>query len=88
MRECLEEIYLQANINKDSTQTTTPKHQVGSQKLDEYLKEFKGICDVLVAIQKPVDKGSKIINFARGLGLKYRTFRIVKLGKAPYPTLN
>ena len=30
----------------------------------------------------------KVINFARGLGLKYKTFRTVMLGKASYPTLN
>ncbi|OIS99603.1 hypothetical protein A4A49_23651 [Nicotiana attenuata] len=30
----------------------------------------------------------KVINFARGLGPKYKTFRTVMLGKAPYPTLS
>lgn len=61
---------------------------MGAKKLDEYLKEFKGICVGLAAIHKPVDEDSKVINFARGLVLKYRTFRTVMLGKAPYPTLN
>ncbi|OIT35490.1 hypothetical protein A4A49_02714 [Nicotiana attenuata] len=30
------------------------------------LKEFKGICDGLASIHKPVDDDSKVINFARG----------------------
>ncbi|OIT28917.1 hypothetical protein A4A49_65065, partial [Nicotiana attenuata] len=30
----------------------------------------------------------KVINFARGLGPKYKTFRTMMLGKAPYPTLS
>ncbi|OIT03203.1 hypothetical protein A4A49_57448, partial [Nicotiana attenuata] len=30
----------------------------------------------------------KVINFARGLGSKYKTLRTVMLGKAPYPTFN
>jgi len=29
-----------------------------------------------------------VINFARGLGLKYKTFKTVMLGKATYPTVN
>ncbi|KAH0732677.1 hypothetical protein KY285_003519 [Solanum tuberosum] len=37
------------------------------------------MCDSLVAIHKHVDKDSKVINFARGLGLKYKTFRTVML---------
>lgn len=60
--------------------------KLGSKKLDEYLKEFKGIFDCLAA-HKPFDEDGKVINFARGLGPKYRTFRTVMLGKAPYPTL-
>lgn len=35
-----------------------------------------------------MDDDRKVINFARGLGPKYRTFRTVMLGKAPYPTLS
>ncbi|KAH0767910.1 hypothetical protein KY285_003781 [Solanum tuberosum] len=89
MWECLEESYLQATKDKEFQL----KQQLQSVKLrtktiDEYIKEFKGICDGLAAIHKPVDEDSKVINFARGLGLKYKTFRTVMLGKAPYPTLN
>ncbi|KAH0646954.1 hypothetical protein KY284_034838 [Solanum tuberosum] len=44
--------------------------KLGTKTIDEYIKEFKGICDGLAAIHKPVDEDSKVINFARGLGLK------------------
>ncbi|KAH0717896.1 hypothetical protein KY285_013927 [Solanum tuberosum] len=37
-------------------------------------------------LEKAYIQATKIINFARGLGLKYKTFVI--LGKAPYFTLN
>jgi len=56
--------------------------------IDEYIKEFKGICDDLATIHKPLDEDIKVFNFARGLGLKYKTLRTVTLVKAPYPTLN
>ena len=62
--------------------------KLGTKSIDEYIKEFKVICNGLAIIHNPVDENSKVINFARGLGLKYKTFRIVMLGKAPYPTLN
>lgn len=62
--------------------------RLGTKKLDEYLKEFKSICDGLAAIHNPIDEDNKIINFARGLGSKNRTFRPVMLGKTLYPTLN
>jgi len=84
MWECLEEAYLQATKDKEfQLKQQLQNIKLGSKKLDEYLKEFKGICDCLAA-HKPFDEE---INFARGLGPKYRTFRTVMLGKAPYPTL-
>ena len=45
----------------------------------------KEMCECL---EKSYIQATKIINFARGLGLKYKTFRTVMLGKTPYPTLN
>ncbi|KAH0768481.1 hypothetical protein KY285_004352 [Solanum tuberosum] len=89
MWECLEETYLQATKNKEfQLKQQLQNIKLGAKKLDEYLKEFKGICDGLAAIQKPLDEDSKGINFARGVDLKYKTFRTVMLGKTPYPTLN
>ena len=62
--------------------------KLGTKPIDEYSKEFKGICDGLATIHKTVDEDSRVINFARGLGLKYKTFKAVMLGKALYPTFN
>ena len=61
---------------------------LGTKTIDEYIKESKRICDGLASIHKPVDNDSKVINFVAGLGFKYKTFRIVMLGKSLYPTLN
>jgi len=89
MWECLEEAYLQATKDKKfQLKQQLQSVRLGTKKIDEYIKEFKGMCDSLVAIHKHVDKDSKVINFARGLGLKYKTFRTVMLGKTPFPTFN
>ncbi|KAH0679283.1 hypothetical protein KY284_020368 [Solanum tuberosum] len=47
-------------------------------------KEFQ-LKQQLQTIHKPVDEDSKVINFARGLGLKYKTFRTVMLGRGFKP---
>ncbi|WMV41791.1 hypothetical protein MTR67_035176 [Solanum verrucosum] len=87
--ECLEEAYLQATKDKKfKLKQHLQNVRLGTKKIDEYIKKFKGICDGLTAIHKPVDEDNKVINFDRGLGLKYKTFKIVMSGKAPYPTLN
>ncbi|KAH0635921.1 hypothetical protein KY285_035607 [Solanum tuberosum] len=39
-------------------------------------------------LKKAYIQATKIIYFARGLGLKYKTFRTFILGKTPYSTLN
>lgn len=86
---CLEDTYLQASKDKEfqlKQQLQTVK--LGSKSIVEYIKEFKEICDSLMAIQKPLDEDRKVINFARGLGSKYKTIRTVMLGKAPYPNFN
>lgn len=58
---------------------------MGAKKLDQYLKEFKGIYDDLVAIHKPINEDCKVINFARGPCIKYRAS--IMIGKAPYHKL-
>lgn len=60
----------------------------GNMSLDEYLKKFKGLCDSLDAIKKPMDDTSNTFQLARGLGAKYKDFRTAMLAKAPYPTYN
>ena len=60
----------------------------GSKSLDEYLKEFKSICDNLDAIKKPVSDGDKVFQFAHGLGQKYMDFWTAMLTKPPYPSFS
>lgn len=43
------------------------------------------ICECL---KKIYSQATKVINFSKGLGLKYKTFSAVMLGKTPYSTLN
>ena len=62
--------------------------RLGTQKIDEYIKEFKGICDGFGNIHKSVDEDRKMVNFPRGLCNNFRTFRTVMLVKTPYPTFN
>jgi len=89
MWETLEETYLQATKDKEfQLKQQLQTIRLGNKSTDEFLKEFKGICDGLAAIHKPVNEDSKVKNFARELGPKYKTFRTVMLGKPPYPTLN
>ncbi|KAH0636166.1 hypothetical protein KY290_036588 [Solanum tuberosum] len=85
--ENLEDNYLQASKDKEfQLKQQIQSIKMGSKSVDEYIKDFKGICDSLTAIHKPLDEDSKVINFAKGLGHKYKTFRTVMLGKHPYPT--
>ncbi|KAH0706132.1 hypothetical protein KY289_011208 [Solanum tuberosum] len=82
MWECLEETYLQATKDKEfQLKQQLQSVKLGTKTIDEYIKEFKGICVGLGSIHKHVDEDSKVINFARGLGLKYKTFRNVMLGR-------
>ncbi|KAH0679474.1 hypothetical protein KY284_020559 [Solanum tuberosum] len=86
---CLEDTYLQASKDKEfQLKQQLQAVKLGTKSIDEYIKEFKGICHNLMAIHKPSDEDSKFINFARGLGSNYKTLRTVMLRKAPYPTFN
>ena len=74
MLEFLEDAYLQATKYKEfQLKEELQSVKLGATLIDEYIKKFKGICDGLAAMHKPVDEDSKVINFARGLGLKYKT---------------
>ena len=53
---------------------------------DEYLRKFKWLYDNLAAIRKPLDETNKVFQLARGLGPKYKDFRMVILSKGPYPS--
>lgn len=60
----------------------------GTKSLDDYLKEFKSICDNLASIKKPISDRDKVFQFAHGLGPKYMDFRIAMLTKPPYPSFS
>ena len=63
----------------------------GARSLDEYLREFKDICDALAAVRKPMNDLDKVFQLAKGLGNKYmdfRDFRVAMLSKPPYPSYN
>ena len=38
--------------------------------VDDYVKKFKGLCDNLAAMKKPIDETKKVFQLARGLGPK------------------
>lgn len=55
----------------------------------QYGKRFTGICDELVAIQKPVPADDRASWTAIGLGLKYMNFFVdSQLLKLPFPTFS
>ena len=60
----------------------------GSRSVEDYLREFKSICDNLAAIKKPVSDMDKVFQFAHGLGGDYMHFRTTMLTKPPYPSFN
>lgn len=60
----------------------------GSMSLEQYLRTFKGFCDNLTAIGKPLDETIKVFHLARGLGPRYKDFRLAMLSKPPYPSYN
>ena len=62
--------------------------QKGNLSVDEYVKKFKGICDNLAAIKKPIDETKKVFQLARGLGTKYQDFRTAMLTKPPFPSFH
>ncbi|KAF7824604.1 Retrovirus-related Pol polyprotein from transposon RE1 [Senna tora] len=60
----------------------------GSRSLEEYLREFKSICDNLAAIKESVSDQDKVFQFAHGLGPRYESFRVAMLTKPPYPSFS
>ena len=46
----------------------------GTRSLDEYLREFKGVCDALAVVRKPVHDLDKVFQLAQVLGTKYQDF--------------
>ena len=57
------------------------------QKLDDFLNKFRGLCDSLSTIRKPLTDDDKVFQLARALGPKYANFKTTMLTKPPYPSL-
>jgi len=60
----------------------------GSLSLDEYIRKFKELCAKLSAIGKSLSDVDKVFQISKGLGNKYKEFRIAVLSKPPYPSFN
>nr|CAN66838.1 hypothetical protein VITISV_032723 [Vitis vinifera] len=85
----LEEKFLLMTKEKEVQLTNRLRElKKGKRSLDEYLREFKGICDALIAIRKLVSDLDKVFQLAQGLGTKYMDFWVVMLSKPPYPSYN
>ena len=59
-----------------------------TRSLDEYLREFKGICDALATVRKPVSDLDKVFQLDQGLRTKYMDFQVAILSKPLYPSYN
>ena len=60
----------------------------GTRSLDEYLRDFKGICNALVAVSKLVSDLDKGFQLAQVLETKYMDFWVAMLSNSPYPSYN
>ena len=60
----------------------------GTRSLNEYIREFKGICDALAVVRKPVSDLNKVFQLAQGLRTKYMDFWVAMLSKPPYFSYN
>ena len=60
----------------------------GTRSLDEYLREFKGVCDALAVVRKPVRDLDKVFQLAQVLGTKYQDFQVAMLLEPSYPSYN
>ena len=51
--------------------------------IENYLRDFKSICDNLANIKKPIKDLDKVLQFANGLGPNYKNFLIAMFTKPP-----
>ncbi|RWR75576.1 Zinc finger, CCCH-type [Cinnamomum micranthum f. kanehirae] len=60
-------------------------HRKGTSSLDDYIRTFKGYCDDLSAIGKPIADRQKVFSLLRGLGPAYEPF-VTSMLKPPTPS--
>ncbi|GKV50770.1 hypothetical protein SLEP1_g57465 [Rubroshorea leprosula] len=59
-----------------------------SESLEDFIRKFKGVCDKLAAIRKPLDDLDKVFQLSRVVGIRYQPYNLAVLSKEPYPTFN
>lgn len=86
--ELLEEEYLQSTKDKKFQLKDKLRSLKlgGNQPIKDYIREFKGVCDNLAAINKPVPEDDKVLMLAQGCGGRYKIIRSVMFSKPPYPS--
>jgi len=60
--------------------------QRGSKSVAEFSRLFKGLCDQLAAIGRPIDDLDKVHWFLRALGPDYKIFSTTMLSQSPLPS--
>jgi len=62
--------------------------QRGSQSVAEFSRIFKGLCDQLAAIGRPVDDTDKVHWYLRALGPDYKIFSTTMISQHPLPSFS
>ncbi|XP_031268089.1 uncharacterized protein LOC116126553 [Pistacia vera] len=60
--------------------------QRGSQSIAEFSCTFKGLCDQLVAIGRPINDMDKVHWYLHALGLNYKIFSTTMMSQLPLPS--
>ncbi|KAL6334726.1 hypothetical protein AAG906_021385 [Vitis piasezkii] len=58
----------------------------GSQSIAEFSRTFKGLCDQLAAIGRPIDDTDKVHWYLRALGPDYKIFSTTMMSQLPLPS--
>ncbi|KAF8369725.1 hypothetical protein HHK36_032252 [Tetracentron sinense] len=84
---CLENTFAQASKSREQQlRQQLQMCKKGNGTIEDYLRRFKGICDALVAIQRPVSDDDKVFWLTNGLGSSYEGFVTSIFAKPPIPT--
>ncbi|GKU93013.1 hypothetical protein SLEP1_g6653 [Rubroshorea leprosula] len=87
--KCLEEHYLASTKEQElhlKGQLATKRGD--NESLEDFIRKFRGTCDRLAAIRKPLDDLDKVFQLSRVVGIRYQPYNLAVLSKAPYPTFN
>ncbi|GKV27057.1 hypothetical protein SLEP1_g36265 [Rubroshorea leprosula] len=59
-----------------------------NESLEDFIRKFRGTCDRLAAIHKPLDDLDKVFQLSRVVGIRYQPYNLAVLSKVAYPTFN